>query len=57
MSHLNVVLAVAALLLLVSRAIGLIRALLGPTLHDRRLSLQLLGPRGLALLLLVAHLL
>lgn len=57
MSHLNVVLTIAALLLLVSLVVGLIRALLGPTLQDRMLSLQLLGTGGVALLLLMANLL
>jgi multicomponent Na+:H+ antiporter subunit F len=47
----------ALLLLLSSLAAGLIRALRGPTLQDRMLSVQLLGSGGVALLLLLAVLL
>jgi multicomponent Na+:H+ antiporter subunit F len=47
----------ALLLLLLSLAGGLFRALRGPTLQDRMLSVQLLGSGGVALLLLLAVLL
>ena len=42
------------LLLLLTLLLGLGRALLGPTLEDRMLSIQLLGTGGVALLLLLA---
>lgn len=48
---------VAALLLLVTVALGLSRALRGPSLQDRILAVQLLGSGGVALVLLLAHLL
>ena len=44
----------ALLLLLLSLAVGLARALRGPSLQDRLLSVQLLGSGGVALLLLLA---
>lgn len=47
----------ALLLLLLTLATGLVRALLGPTLQDRMLAVQLLGTGGVALLLLLAALL
>ena len=47
----------AALLLLVTLITGLIRALIGPSLQDRMLSIQLLGTGGVALLILLGLLL
>lgn len=44
----------AAVLLLVTLVIGLERALRGPALHDRVLSVQLLSTVGVAKLLLLA---
>ena len=44
-------------LLLLTLAIGLARAMLGPSLQDRMLSVQLLGTGGVAVLLLLASLL
>ena len=46
----------ALLVLLVTLAVGLVRALRGPTLEDRMLSVQLLGTGGVALLMLMAAL-
>jgi multicomponent Na+:H+ antiporter subunit F len=46
----------ALVVLLLTLAIGLLRALRGPTLQDRLLSLQLLGTGGVAFLLLMAAL-
>jgi multicomponent Na+:H+ antiporter subunit F len=43
----------AALLLFVTLITGLIRALIGPSLQDRMLSIQLLGTGGVALLILL----
>jgi multicomponent Na+:H+ antiporter subunit F len=48
---------IALLLLLLSLSAGLVRALRGPSLEDRMLSVQLLGTGGVALLLLLATLL
>ncbi|MCB2262022.1 MAG: multiple resistance and pH regulation protein F [Candidatus Thiosymbion ectosymbiont of Robbea hypermnestra] len=45
------------LLLLLSLMVGLARALRGPTLEDRMLSVQLLGTGGVGILLLTAVLL
>lgn len=42
--------------LLMTLVLGLARALRGPTLEDRMLSVQLLGTGGVALLLLLADL-
>ena len=53
----NFLLQVATLVLLLTLAVGLLRALRGPTLQDRMLSVQLLGSGGVALLLLLASLL
>ncbi len=47
----------ALLVLLLTLAAGLVRALRGPTLQDRMLAVQLLGTGGVALLLLLAALL
>jgi len=47
----------ALVLLLATLAMGLVRALRGPTLQDRMLSVQLLGSSGVAFLLLMAVLL
>ena len=44
----------SALILLLSLLLGTVRALRGPTLPDRMLSVQLLGTGGVALLLLLA---
>lgn len=43
----------AALLLFLTLITGLIRALIGPSLQDRMLSIQLLGTGGVALLILL----
>ena len=48
---------IALLLLLASLGLGLLRALVGPSLADRMLSVQLLGTGGVALLLLLSLLL
>ena len=47
----------AAVLLFVTLITGLIRALIGPSLQDRMLSIQLLGTGGVALLILLGLLL
>lgn len=47
-------LAIALLLLLLSLVLGMIRALKGPSLEDRLLSILLLGTGGLAILLLLS---
>ena len=47
----------ATLLLFVTLVTGLIRALIGPSLQDRMLSIQLLGTGGVALLILLGLLL
>ena len=52
----SLVLSTTVLLLLVFAA-GLFRALRGPTMEDRMLSVQLLGTGGVALLMLMAELL
>jgi multicomponent Na+:H+ antiporter subunit F len=57
MSNPSAMLLPAVLLLLLTLAIGLLRALRGPTLQDRMLSVQLLGTGGVAFLLLLAMLL
>jgi multicomponent Na+:H+ antiporter subunit F len=44
----------ALVLLLLNLAAGLVRALRGPSLQDRMLSVQLLGSGGVALLMLLA---
>jgi multicomponent Na+:H+ antiporter subunit F len=44
----------ALVVLLLTLAMGLLRALRGPTLEDRLLSLQLLGSGGVAFLLLMS---
>jgi multicomponent Na+:H+ antiporter subunit F len=51
------ILQLTALLLLSALAGGLLRALRGPTLEDRMLSVQLLGSGGVALLLCLSALL
>jgi multicomponent Na+:H+ antiporter subunit F len=51
------VLLTASLLLLVILITGLMRALIGPSLQDRMLSIQLLGTGGVALLILLGLLL
>lgn len=45
---------VALLVLLTTLLLGMARALRGPTLEDRMLSVQLLGTGGVAMLLLLA---
>jgi multicomponent Na+:H+ antiporter subunit F len=44
----------AMLLLLLTLAVGLVRALRGPSLQDRMLSILLIGSGGVALLLLMS---
>jgi len=51
------ILIATVLLLLITQAFGLLRAMMGPSLQDRMLSVQLLGTGGVALLLLLATLL
>jgi len=51
------VLLASTLLLLLTLAVGLVRAMIGPSLQDRMLSVQLLGTGGVALLLLMSTLL
>ncbi|PUB88090.1 MAG: multiple resistance and pH regulation protein F [gamma proteobacterium symbiont of Ctena orbiculata] len=46
--------AIALLLLLLSLVLGMIRALKGPSLEDRLLSILLLGTGGLAILLMLS---
>jgi len=53
----NPVLLWALVILLLTLAVGMVRALRGPTLQDRMLSVQLLGTGGVAFLLLMAVLL
>ncbi len=56
MSDLNSMLSLAAIaLLLLTLLGGLVRVLIGPTLQDRMLAVQLLGTVGVALLLLFAN--
>jgi len=50
------VLLVSALVLLLALTMGLARALYGPSLQDRLLSVQLLSTGGVAMLLLLAPL-
>ena len=45
---------VALLLLLLSLLVGLARALRGPTMQDRMLSVQLIGSGGVGLLMLMS---
>lgn len=47
---------VSLLVLLLTLMLGAVRALLGPTLEDRMLSVQLFGTGGVALLLLLGAL-
>ena len=47
----------AACLLLLTLGAGLVRAMIGPSLQDRMLSVQLLGTGGVAVLLLMSTLL
>jgi multicomponent Na+:H+ antiporter subunit F len=47
-------LAAAALVLLLTLGVGLIRVLLGPTPSDRLMAAQLMGTTGIAILLLLA---
>lgn len=51
------VLLASTLLLLLTLAFGLVRAMIGPSLQDRMLSVQLLGTGGVAVLLLMSTLL
>lgn len=51
------VLLAGTLLLLLTLAVGLVRAMIGPSLQDRMLSVQLLGTGGVAVLLLMSTLL
>ena len=57
MSDPHPILLPALVLLLLTLTVGLVRALRGPTLQDRMLSVQLLGTGGVAFLLLLAVLL
>ena len=51
------VLLATVIVLLLFLAVGLVRAVIGPSLQDRMLSVQLLGTGGVAVLLLMATLL
>ena len=57
MTDFNSFLLIAAPLLLLTLILGLARALRGPSLQDRMLSVQLLGTGGVAVLLLMSELL
>ncbi len=57
MSDLQLFLLIPALLLLLTMVLGLVRALRGPSLQDRMLSVLLLGTGGVGLLLLLAFML
>lgn len=57
MIDMDMLLLTAAVLLLVTLITGLVRALIGPSLQDRMLSIQLLGTGGVALLILLGLLL
>lgn len=46
---------VIAVFLLVCMALGLLRIILGPSPSDRMMAAQLLGTSGIALMLLLAH--
>ncbi|MCU7941169.1 MAG: multiple resistance and pH regulation protein F [Candidatus Thiodiazotropha sp. (ex Cardiolucina cf. quadrata)] len=50
----DLLLVIALLLLLLSLVMGMIRALKGPSLEDRLLSILLLGTGGVAILLLLS---
>jgi multicomponent Na+:H+ antiporter subunit F len=54
MNAIDSLLFAASLFLLVTLVTGLVRALIGPSLPDRMLSIQLLGTGGVALLVLLA---
>ncbi|MES9850637.1 MAG: monovalent cation/H+ antiporter complex subunit F [Candidatus Thiodiazotropha sp. L084R] len=53
-SHIDFWLLIALLLLLLSLVMGIIRALKGPSLEDRLISILLLGTGGVAILLLLS---
>jgi len=53
----NVIIALAAMVLTFSFALGLIRVFKGPAVEDRMMSVQLVGTTGVGLLLLMANLL
>jgi multicomponent Na+:H+ antiporter subunit F len=54
MNWLDGVLLTVTVLLLLSLIAGLLRALIGPGLQDRMLSIQLIGTGGVALLILLS---
>ena len=54
MAWLDGLLLTVTVLLLLSLIAGLVRALIGPTLQDRMLSIQLIGTGGVALLILLS---
>ena len=54
MAWLDGLLLTVTVLLLLSLITGLVRALIGPTLQDRMLSIQLIGTGGVALLILLS---
>ena len=56
MLNAETLLMLAALLILLALAVGLARSILGPTLQDRMLSVQLLGTGGVALSLVMSAL-
>jgi len=57
MFNTQVILLIAALLLLLTMVLGLLRAMHGPSLQDRMLSVLLLGTGGVGLLMLLAFIL
>jgi len=54
MTWLDGLLLTVTVLLLLSLITGLVRALIGPALQDRMLSIQLIGTGGVALLILLS---
>lgn len=57
MSETAIILLPSIFLLLVALGLGLVRVLIGPSVQDRMLAVQLLGTGGVAILLLIATLL
>ncbi len=50
----NLILALAALVLLTTASVGLVRIVRGPTHSDRMMAAQLMGTTGIAILLVLA---
>ena len=53
----STVVSIALLILVATLAMGMVRAVRGPTLQDRMTAVQLTGTGGVAVLLLLGHLL